>query len=142
MAARHDSPPGRHWKIALCSLSMGSSAALPSRTASMKKRPAITSDSLFASSTRLPARAAAIVGISPAAPTMAAITTSVCGCAATSTRPASPSSTSTRSPSARTAARNAVAAAWSATTAYSGAWTRHCASSSRQREPQASANTR
>ena len=35
----------------------------------------MTSASLFASSTRLPARTAASVGISPAAPTIAAITT-------------------------------------------------------------------
>ena len=38
----------------------------------------MTSASLFASSTRLPARTAASVGISPADPTMAAITIERC----------------------------------------------------------------
>ena len=65
---------GRHWKMALCSLSIGSSSAWWARTSSMNKLPVITSASLFASSTRLPALAAASVGLSPAAPTMAATT--------------------------------------------------------------------
>ena len=42
----------------------------------MNSGPAITSASLLASSTRLPARAAASVGARPAAPTIAAITAS------------------------------------------------------------------
>ena len=56
---------GRHWKIALCSLSIGISVAPPSRTACMNSGPDITSDSLFASRTRLPARAAASVERKP-----------------------------------------------------------------------------
>ena len=55
------SPAGRHWKIALCSLSIGMSVAPPARADSIRSGPASTSDSLFASSTRLPARAAASV---------------------------------------------------------------------------------
>ncbi len=54
-----------HWRMALCSLSIGSSCAPLSRTASRNRRPAITSASLLASSTRLPARAAARVGRQP-----------------------------------------------------------------------------
>ena len=53
---------GRHWKTALCSLSIGSSVAPLSRAARMNSGPAMTSASLFASSTLLPARAAASVG--------------------------------------------------------------------------------
>ena len=75
---------GRHWKIAECSLSIGSSVAPPSSTACMKSAPPTTSASLLASSRRLPARAAAMQGGRPAAPTMAAITLSTSGSAASS----------------------------------------------------------
>src|SRR5258705_9161011 len=90
-----DSPAtkgGRHWKIALCSLSMGSSIAPPARTVSMNTGPATTSASLFARRSFLPALAAASVARSPAAPTMAAMTQSTPGNEATSTSPASPAS--------------------------------------------------
>jgi hypothetical protein len=50
---------GRHWKIAECSLSIGIIVAPPVRTASTNRAPPTTSASLFASSSRLPARAAA-----------------------------------------------------------------------------------
>ena len=66
----------RHWNTALCSLSTGTMVAAPSRAARMRSGPAMTSASLLASSTRLPARAAASVDASPAAPTIAAIATS------------------------------------------------------------------
>ena len=56
---------GRDWKIAECSLSMGSSVAPPSRTACMNSSPPTTSASLLASSRRLPARAAAMHGARP-----------------------------------------------------------------------------
>src|SRR5688572_15025065 len=65
---------GAHCQIALCSLSIGNRVALFLRTVSINNCPDITSDSLFASRTRLPARAAARVGSKPAAPTIAAIT--------------------------------------------------------------------
>ena len=67
---------GSDWKMAECSLSMGSSAAPPSRTARRNTSPPTTSASLLASSSRLPARAAARHGARPAAPTMAAMTVS------------------------------------------------------------------
>ena len=51
--------------MALCSLSIGSSVAPPSRTAAMNSAPPITSASLLASRMRLPARAAASVGAQP-----------------------------------------------------------------------------
>ncbi len=65
---------GMHWKMALCSLSMGSSSAPLAWISSMNSCPDMTRASLLASMTRLPARAAARVGIRPAAPTMPAIT--------------------------------------------------------------------
>jgi hypothetical protein len=55
-------------------------------TACMNSAPAITSASLLASSRRLPARAAASAEGIPAAPTIAAMTTSTSSCAATSHR--------------------------------------------------------
>ena len=71
---------GRHWKMAECSLSMGSNVAPPSRTVCMNNPPPTTRASLLASSNRLPARAAARQGARPAAPTMAAITASTSSC--------------------------------------------------------------
>ena len=53
---------------------MGSNVAPPARTLCMSNGPAITSDSLLANNSRLPARAAANVERRPAAPTMAAMT--------------------------------------------------------------------
>ena len=117
---------GRHWKTALCSLSMGTSSAPPSRIASMKRRPDMTSASLLASSTRFPARAAASVGSSPAAPTIPASTWRTCGRATTASRAAVPASTlvavSPRRPF------SSAAAASSASTANSGRCSRHCVS--------------
>ncbi len=52
---------GGHWKMALCSLSTGSSVAPDALAALMSSGPAITSDSLFASNRRLPASTAANV---------------------------------------------------------------------------------
>ena len=65
---------GRHWKTALCSLSMGMMVAPDCLAAASTWRPAITRASLLAISRRLPAPAAASVEFRPAAPTMAAIT--------------------------------------------------------------------
>ena len=75
-SGRNRCDAGRHWKIALCSLSTGTSVAPPSRAVSTSSAPASTSDSLLASRIRLPARAAASVDDSPAAPTIAATTVS------------------------------------------------------------------
>jgi hypothetical protein len=60
--------------MALCSLSIGISCAPEARTAAISSEPAMTADSLFASSRRLPAAAAASVEGRPAAPLIAAIT--------------------------------------------------------------------
>ncbi len=65
---------GRHWKMALCSLSMGISCAPERAAASSTRRPDMMMASLFATIRRLPAPAAASVERRPAAPTIAAIT--------------------------------------------------------------------
>ena len=111
---------GRHWKIALCSLSIGSSSAPCARTAPMKIGPAMTRASLLARRSFLPASAAARVGASPAAPTIAAITTSTSGRVAADTSPASPASTSvaTSAPARRRLSASAPCA--SASTAMRG----------------------
>ena len=70
---------GRHWKIAECSLSIGSSVHAFCCTVSMNRAPPTTSASLFASSRRLPDCAAARQGDRPAAPTIAPMTTSTSG---------------------------------------------------------------
>ena len=67
---------GKDWKMAECSLSIGSSCAPPACTACMNTSPPTTSASLLASNRRLPALAAAMHGANPAAPTMAAMTVS------------------------------------------------------------------
>ncbi len=65
----------------------------PRAPCGMNSSPPTTSASLLASSSRLPARAAARQGARPAAPTMAAMTASACGCAAISSSAAAPLST-------------------------------------------------
>ena len=113
-------PAGMHWKIALCSLSMGMSSVFALRTSSMRSRPDMTSASLLASSTRLPARAAASVGISPAAPTMAAITMSTLSPATSAASASVPLSTRVAEPVLRSAARASSAARGSTSTTQSG----------------------
>ncbi len=103
--------------MAECSLSMGSSVAPPSRTADMNTSPPTTSASLFASSRRLPARAAARQGASPAAPTMAAMTTSTSGWAEIACRASGVSITSVDDPCAASASRSARACSGLAMTA-------------------------
>ena len=111
---------GRHWKMALCSLSIGSSMAPLARTVSMNTGPATTSASLFASSSFLPALAAASVARSPAAPTIAAMTQSTSGREATSTSPASPARTRQPTPASARRSRSRGACAASATHTVSG----------------------
>ena len=103
--------------MALCSLSIGRSTEPPVRTASISSGPDMTRDSLLASSSRLPARAAASVEGSPAAPTIAAMTHSVSGSVASSSRLSGPASTRVaraasprRASSSRTAPASASAA--------------------------------
>jgi K+-transporting ATPase c subunit len=109
-----------HWKIALCSLSIGTSWAAPARAASTSNGPATTSDSLLASSTRLPARAAASVDGNPAAPTIAAITASTSGLDAHSARAPAPQRTSVAEPAVRRAAARRSADAGDSSTAMAG----------------------
>ena len=107
---RVDAEAGRHWKMALCSLSMGNRRAPDSRTAAISSCPPITSDSLLASNTVLPACAAARVEGSPAAPTMAAMTVSTAASVTTCARPASPCNTSVAQSAGRRARRLSAAA--------------------------------
>src|SRR5579885_625682 len=79
--------PSRHWKIALCSLSTGSSRTPRSRTARVTSSPAITSTSLLAKAISLPAWIAARVGRRPRAPTSADITSCAWGWVATAQAP-------------------------------------------------------
>ena len=72
----------RHWKIALCSLSTGNRVVPARRAASIIRAPAVTSASLLASATVLPSSIAAMVGIKPAQPTIAAMTQSASAVAA------------------------------------------------------------
>ena len=64
--------PARHWKIALCSESVGKSVAPCRATASISTSPAETSASLLASAIVPPRSTAAITGARPAQPTIAA----------------------------------------------------------------------
>ena len=124
------SPAGRLWKIALCSLSTGMSRAPDSCTAPIRSRPLMTSASLLASSTRLPAPAAASVGRRPAAPTIAATTVSTSGSRAMSASASSPADTrvSSQPPALSSVSRRSAPSA-SRTTARAGRWARHCSAS-------------
>ena len=120
-------PGGRHWKIALCSLSMGTSSAPPDSTARISRGPAVTADSLLASSRRLPAAAAARVERRPAAPAIAAMTIGASGSAASATIASAPASTRTPEPAARRRAARSAAASGSSSTAIRGACFMHWA---------------
>ena len=125
-----------------CSLSIGSSRPRPCAIAAMKSAPDMTSASLLARSTSLPARAAASVAGSPAAPTIAAMTTSTASSATMRSSASLPWCTSVASPCARTAAASRSAAAASQSTACAGRKATHCSSSTRSFLPAASAVTR
>src|SRR5213082_3308588 len=90
-ASSADRRPVRHCSTALCSESIGTISPPPSRAVRVTSSPAITSVSLLASATRLPALRAASVASSPAAPTIAFTTISTSGCVAASTRHSTPS---------------------------------------------------
>ncbi len=128
--------------MALCSLSIGSKVAPLSCTASMNSWPDMTSASLLASKTFLPARAAASDGARPAAPTMAAMTVSVAGLDATAHSAASPKSTSVLKPLALSNLDSCSAACSVPTTARTGWNCSHWAASSSTREWAVSAYTR
>ena len=122
-------PGGKHWNIALCSLSTGKSAAPEARTAARSSGPAMTRDSLLASSTRLPACAAASVERKPADPAMPAITTSASGSDAISMRPSAPPSTRVGLPDPASRAVSSRAASTSASAANAGRSVRTCCAS-------------
>ena len=79
-------PFSRHWKMADCSLSTGSSSPPPCRSASFTRSPPQTRDSLLAMATRFPAFRAESRGTRAAMPEMASTTTSTWGSAASSQR--------------------------------------------------------
>ena len=127
--------------MALCSLSIGSNSPPPDCIACINKSPDITSASLFASSTLLPALAAAKAGTKPAAPTMAAITVSQFDCVTAVTIASGPYSTSVAIfLSLRIALRRAAPSA-SATTAMAGLNSRHCSAKRSTCLPAVSATT-
>ena len=99
-------------------------------SASSSSGPAITMASLFASSTRLPVRAAASVDSSPAAPTMAASTVSQSSPDAASTNAAAPEVTRVRNPAISMRSRRVASSVVSAITASSGSKRRHSSASS------------
>ena len=82
--------PVRHCSTALCSESTGTISPPPSRAARVTSSPAMTRVSLLARATRLPARSAASVASSPAAPTMPFTTIRTSGRVAASTRHSDP----------------------------------------------------
>jgi hypothetical protein len=113
-------PAGRHWNMALCSLSIGSRVAPLARTASINSGPDITSDSLLASNRRLPARAAASVERKPAAPTIAAMTHSASGKVAISVSAPTPAMMRVPPAAGPSALTSSRAAPSSAIAAYAG----------------------
>ena len=112
-----DGSIGKHWCMALCSLSTGSRVAPPCFTASIKRLPALTSASLLASKMVFPDLAALSVGRNPANPTIPATTVSMSGADTNSSNTAAPAATVTSGTSS-SAAFNASAAASSPMTAY------------------------
>jgi hypothetical protein len=136
-----DGSSGSDWKMAECSLSIGSSVAPPSRTVRMNRSPPTTSASLLASSSRLPARAAARQGARPAAPTMAAMTASTSSCDAIFSRASSPVRTTVSSEFCLSFSASSAACGALAMTAKRGENCAHCASSSSTLVAAESANT-
>src|SRR5690606_31155379 len=132
-------PAWRHWKIALCSLSVGSSVAPWRSTAAIITSPAETSASLLASATTPPCSIAAMVGAKPAQPTIAETVTSAPRAAA-STSAAAPPAASTPLPAS--ASRKAGRQDSSATTASSAPNSRASAASSAAWQLAVSATTR
>src|SRR5579875_2043227 len=126
--------PRKHCQIALCSLSMGSTATWWARAAAMTRCPAITSASLLASATVFPASIAASVGRRPWRPTTAS-----------STKSAAHSCTSVVSASGpvrrRPAGISAAGAGGSASAASAGRQVASCSANSGDQRPAASATT-
>ena len=86
---------GKHWKIALISLSTGKSLTLCFFAALCTREPHITKTSLFTKARSLPASIASSVGSKPMLPPMASRTSSASSIVATAEIPISPDITST-----------------------------------------------
>ena len=86
--------PWRHWKMAECSESAGSSREPERASSGSTTGPAAIRVSLLARARSLPARIAARVGSRPAQPTMPVTTKSAVGQAAATQRPSGPPSNS------------------------------------------------
>ena len=118
-------PVRRAWWMAECSLSTGTILP-PVRSASrITSGPAITSVSLLASATVLPASRADQVLRSPAAPTMAETTRSTSAACTRSSSASGP--TASRVPGGRPDGSTAAAASGSTTTTHRGRQARACA---------------
>src|SRR5690606_19367477 len=128
----------RHWNTALCSLSIGTMVAPASRAAAITSSPASTSDSLLASSRRLPARAAARVEPRPAAPTIAATTVSQSSPAASASIACAPPCAVVARPASRSPARRTSRREASAIAAWAGRWVAHSCTSASTLLPAAS----
>ena len=85
------SSPTRHWKIALCSESTGSSLAPLRAAASTSSSPAATISSLFATAMSMPRSTAAKTASNATAPSVAASTISGSLSSATRSKPSAPS---------------------------------------------------
>ncbi|OIQ63949.1 hypothetical protein GALL_545040 [mine drainage metagenome] len=116
-AFQRERSAGRLCRTALCSLSMGIRSPPPFSSACNSRSPATTSDSLLASSRRLPERAAARLAASPAAPTMAAMTWSTSPAEATASSDCAPVKTSVELPLDRRRLCSCSAACGSVSTA-------------------------
>ena len=127
--------PARHWKSALCSESTGKRRTPCSRAARVIRAPAITSVSLLASAMVRPARIAASVGTSPAAPTSAETTMSAGTSAARVARPSGPPSSSGRGEGSSRARRSTAARSSRATA--DGRWARTSSATRATSEPRA-----
>src|SRR6266851_2070899 len=119
---------------------MGSSLAPASCAARMNSGPAMTSASLFARSTRLPAAAAASVAGRPAAPTIAAMTAWQSSCMTTSLSAAAPNRSSV--PVSENLFFKSRSWLTPDSTAQRGRWLRHSASSGSAAACAVSAKTR
>lgn len=82
--------PCKHWKMALCSLSTGSSGCPAFFAASVTSSPPATSGSLLASNTRLPQASVSITAASPTTPTTETSTSSASHACTTSSSTFSP----------------------------------------------------
>ena len=126
-----DGRPWRHWWMALCSLSTGSTATPRRRAAAMTSPPAMTRTSLLARAIVFRASMAASTASSAVVPVVAHSTRSTAGWVATASSPSAPlaeCSTPART-DAGTAARTAARPSSAATENTRGRWRSTCSAS-------------